>query len=372
MNAPNQPADNVFSLFGGIFRAWDQFWFSKADPTTLCWIRFWCGLLTFYVTLTYSWQLLSYVGPEAYMNEQLADEVLRKVDRYALSMDWEDRYTKIGQGNWFWSIYYHVTSPGWIVAIHVFFLVVTLLFTVGFATRITGALSWIGAMSYVQRSTDTVFGLDTMMMILLLYLMVGPSGATLSVDRWIQKWRARRQGLPIPPVEPSYSANFAIRLMQVHFCVIYLASGATKLLGSTWWSGTSLNYIMLNPMFAPMKNPIYLFVMKSLASTRWVWETAMSVSILFSVMTEIGFPFLVWDRRWRWAAICASIMLHTGIAIFMGLTTFSLMMIIFVCCFVPPDVIAKFVTAVQARLERLLNTNGAKVSPREGELVLSR
>jgi len=185
-----------------------------------------------------------------------------------------------------------VTDPTWIVALHVFFLVNMLLFSAGFLTRFTGAITWIGAMSYVQRANSTVFGLDTMMLILLLYLQIGPSGARYSIDRLIEKWRARRAGLPEPVVEPSYAANFAVRLMQVHFCIVYLASGTSKLLGSTWWSGQALNLVMLNASFAPMDNPAYLWLMKSLAKHRWLWETFMSINILFSVLLELSFSFL--------------------------------------------------------------------------------
>src|SRR5262249_49300377 len=145
----------------------------------------------------------------------------------------------------------------WIVASHVFFLCSMLLFALGLWTRLSGALAWVGAMCYVQRASSTVFGLDTMMMIALLYLNVGPSGAALSLDRWLQKRRARRLGEPEPAVEPSRVANFAIRLTQVHFCIIYLATGTSKLLGTSWWSGTALNLVLLNPSFAPMDSALY-------------------------------------------------------------------------------------------------------------------
>ena len=50
------------SLLGEVVRGWDRFWFTPADPTTLAFIRVCCGLLVFYVHLTYSWDLFSYVG----------------------------------------------------------------------------------------------------------------------------------------------------------------------------------------------------------------------------------------------------------------------------------------------------------------------
>jgi len=351
---------------------WDRFWFSRMDPATLSWIRLCCGLLTFYVHLTYSWGLFSYVGKDGFVNHDLAGWVLRDAPLYGTGGGWDDQYVPVGQGNYYWSIYYHVTNPGLIVAIHVFFLLHMLLFALGLATRYTGAITWIGAMSYVQRANSTVFGLDTMMMILLLYLQIGPSGARYSLDRMISKWWARRKGLPEPEVQPSYAANFAVRLMQVHFCIIYLASGTSKLLGSMWWSGTALNLVMLNPAFAPMDKAPYYYLMKKLAAHRWLWESVMWFNIVFSVMLETSFTFLVWHRRWRWVMICASVMLHLGIGLFMGLTTFSLMMMIFVCAFVPPETVDQAVTWVRERLAAMLTSRRPKAPERAGELVMSR
>ena len=63
------------------------------------------------------------------------------------------------------------------MVIHVGILAVMLLFTVGLWTRVTSVLAWMGAMQYVQRLPTSMFGMDTMMIILLLYLMIGNSGA---------------------------------------------------------------------------------------------------------------------------------------------------------------------------------------------------
>ena len=66
------PVQEARSVLGSLLRGWDRFWFSRMDPTTLCFIRLCCGLLTFYVHLTYSWGLLSYVGPEAWIDHEIA------------------------------------------------------------------------------------------------------------------------------------------------------------------------------------------------------------------------------------------------------------------------------------------------------------
>jgi hypothetical protein len=337
------------SMVGGIVRGWDRFWFSPADPTTLGFIRLFAGLLVFYVHLTYSWGLLAYVGADAWIDQGISIHTLKDLEYSRPSMGWDGSWAVYEHGNYFWSVFYHATSPGYVVALHVFFLLTMLLFTAGLWTRWTGAITWLAAVSYVQRASSTVFGLDTMMMITLLYLNVGPSGAALSLDRLLEDWRARRRGEAPRPVEPSVAANFAIRLIQVHFCVVYFASGTSKLLGSTWWSGTALDYVLLNPAFAPLDWGPYYSLMKFLATYRLLWSLFTVGGILFTIFVEVGFIFLVWDLRWRWAMICCSVFLHLGIAFGMGLTTFSLIMMTLVCSFIPPEVIRQAVTRLQER-----------------------
>ena len=229
-----------------------------------------------------------------------------------------------------------MTDHGWIVAVHVFFLVCMALYSVGLWSPYTSVLSWLGIMSYVQRSWATVYGMDTMLLLVLGYLLFAPTGAVFSLDRWLAVRRARRLGLPEPRVVPSVAANFAVRLIQVHFCMIYFAGGTSKLLGSSWWNGTAVSQVMLNPLFAPMESPAYYYTLKFLAGQRWLWELVMTVGNLFTLSLELSFLFLIWDRRWRPLLMCCSIIMHVGIGIFMGLTTFSIIMMIMLISFFSP------------------------------------
>jgi hypothetical protein len=344
------------SLLAGLLSGWDRFWFRRGDPTTLGLIRLCCGLLTLYVHLSYSWGLLGYISPEGWLDDEVANYSRTQQPVFAPPLDWSERWSEIGHGSWYWSVFYHIKSPQWIITAHVFFLVVMLLFTLGLWTRWTGILTWIGAISYVQRASITVFGLDTMMVILLTYLMIAPAGDALSLDRLIRRWRDRRKGLATPPVEPSYSAHFATRLIQVHMAIIYLAGGTSKLLGTTWWSATSLNVVLLNNNFAPLDTKPYFNLMTFLANHRVLWELVVSGGVVFTLCVEIGFPFLVWDRRWRWVCVCGSVLLHTGIGLFMGLTTFSLMMMIMVLAFVPPEVVKEWLAWLRRQGDVLLHS----------------
>lgn len=340
------PSDKPTTLPLAAARGWDRFWFAPTDPTPLACVRVLCGLVVLYVHLCYSYDLLGYVGKDAWIPHEMATYVRDEIPIYRYGVGWTDGPELYSKGNYFWSVYHQVSYGPYVWAVHVLFLVSMALFTLGLWTPYTGLLTWVGAMSYVQRATSTVFGLDSMMMIVLAYLQVGPSGAVLSLDRWLEERRARRDGRTLPPPGPSVSANFALRLIQVHFAFIYLASGTSKLLGSTWWSGTSLNLVVLNPAFAPMDWRAYYNVLSALAENRWAWELVMSASIVGTLLLEVGFMFVVWDRRWTWLLVAGGAGLHTGIGILMGLTTFSLMMFVMLIAFVPPDVLKEVLTGL--------------------------
>ena len=368
----SRPLSTGPSLLTEAVRSWDRFWFTPADPTTACFIRLLCGAVAFYVCLTYSWGLFSYVGPNGWVDGQMNEFMLQKLPLYGPALEWTDNNPQVGEGHYYWSIYFHVESPGWIVAIHVFFLTCILLYTVGLWCPYTGPLCWLASMSYVQRAWATVYGVDTMLMILLAYLLIAPTGAVFSMDRWLAVRRARRLGLPDPPVVPSVRANFAIRLIQVHFCMIYFASGSSKLLGSTWWNGTAMNQVLLNPMFTPMDSPVFLNALKILASSRWVWEVFSTLGCLFTLWVELTFIFLVWDMRWRWLVVIGSILMHLGIGLMMGLTTFSIIMLVMVSSFMSAESVRLVVDEYAAIARRLFRRRKA-VAPRpEEKLVMSR
>src|SRR5262249_30420951 len=268
----------------------------------------------------------------------------------APSSGWDVPYEEkpLDSGFHYASVYFHVTDPAWIWAIHVGILCGMVLFVVGYQTRITSVLAWLGALCYPQRSPWTVSGADVRNNIVLRYLMVGPSGAALSVDRWLAVRRLRQRGQPVGPPAPLPSARFALRLIQIHFCLIYLAAGTAKLQGQSWWNGTALWSCYANFIFAPVSNAWYREWLQFLARHRPLWEVVMTGSAAFTIATEVGFPFLVWTRLRPWCVL-GSVLMHTGIAFTMGLTTFSLFMLCMVLVFVPPEYVRPFLESFRRR-----------------------
>lgn len=252
----------------------------------------------------------------------------------------------IRSGSPIFSIWFHITDPVEMAVAHGIVLVIMLMFTLGLWTRVTSVLTWLAAVSYIHRTQYVLFGMDTMSNILLLYIMVGDSGGAFSLDRVIARYRATRESLRrsggidaataafLARPQPSVSAGLALRLIQVHFCFIYMAAGLSKLKGQTWWTHNAYWETVANPEFTMIQFEWYEGMMRSLANFRPAYALISAGVIFHTFIAEIGLPFLVWTRARPWIVI-VGFLLHAGIAIFMGLTIFSLLMMIMLLAYLP-------------------------------------
>jgi hypothetical protein len=229
------------------------------------------------------------------------------------------------------SIWLHVTDPFWMGVAHAVFVGAALLFTLGIGTRVTSFLTWFGVLNYIHRDNVILFGVDTMMTILVLYLAIGPSGSALSIDRLLSRWwKGRRAGglAPWEPPQPSITANVAIRLLQIHVCIIYCMAGLAKLEGPAWWNGTALWNVLANFEFAPMNWLVYNWILRALGSNQLLFEIIMTGGVYFTMAFELLYAVWIWRPTTRWIILTAAIILHGVIGLFMGLQTFALMMLV--------------------------------------------
>ncbi len=419
-NTPTRPNAPTAA---GAWEAWKQFWFTKADPTLLGLLRICVGVLAIYVVVGYTFDLEGFFGkdslvslsarrlvvdqtpvvvpplnllePEEMQNVAVPQttEQTKYVEFYKKrwnqpppvpfpmsktepgKIDWK-RAKEINdyrafwgadprllhtQGTPEWSIWFHVTDPQMMTVLHMSFIAVTVLFAFGFCTRLTSVLTWFALMSYVHRSPATLFGVDTMMNIIMIYLIIGPSGAALSLDAWIKRWWAsgsegaewlkRLLGYPESDAKrlaqsladggapkPTVVANFALRALQIHVCFIYAAAGLSKLKGDAWWDGTAVWHTLANFEFAPMASTIYVWFLGMLTRQNILLNLFIASGTYFTLFFEISYPFLIWGRRTRWFMLAMAVILHGFIGAFMGLKTFALMMIVMNMAFLPSKV----------------------------------
>lgn len=319
----------LVELWLSLTRGWDRFWFTPAHPATLGVLRIGTGLVMLYVYLSCTPYLLSFVGPDAWIDGQ----AMQQIREY--SPGGASEFEEVVNRYWAQSVWFYVQDPMWVWASHVLFLIAIVCFTLGLFSRPAAVLVWLGHISFIQRSHVMWFGVDSILAMLIFYLMFGPTGGALSLDRML--WR-RRQAPPMDgfapaPVSPrlSWSANVVVRLIQIHMCIIYLCSGLAKLQGGSWWGGTAVLFVTLNYELAP-------FSMTWLGDfDNWQLDTMSNLLVWFTLFFEISFIFLIWHRLWRPLMLLTAVLLHVGIGVFMGLDAFGAVMLVGCLSFVHVD-----------------------------------
>jgi hypothetical protein len=109
--------------------------------------------------------------------------------------------------------------------------------------------------------------------------------------------------------------NVAIASVATQLMMMYAVSGLTKAQGSYWVDGTALYYISRVEWFS---HPAF----RALFPNPYVTVIGSHMSVLYQIL----FPAMIFTRA-KMAWLLLGIFFHIGIAISMGLVTFSLVMI---------------------------------------------
>ncbi|MFO0809900.1 MAG: HTTM domain-containing protein [Gemmataceae bacterium] len=298
--------------------AWDRFWFAPADVAPLAMIRVCTGVVLLYVYGAGVGDVQSYLGPHAWVDATTIDQ-LRHADAATMPPWW-------GQSVWFYA-----TSRTAVATVYAAFLGAIVCFTLGLFTRVANVAVWVGHLSFIHRAYVSWCGMDTVLAMLTFYLMFAPSGAAFSLDR-------RRARAAVP--QTSWAANVALRLIQVHMCVIYLCAGLAKLQGNRWWDGTAVWLTMAMHEFAPFD----VTWLGHLGDTFCLLLS--NVGVLLTLGFEIGFAFLVWNPKARPALLGLAVLLHAGIGFFMGMGAFGGAMLAGCLSFVDASAIRRVVARV--------------------------
>jgi hypothetical protein len=400
---------------------WSRFWFTPAEPTVLGAIRVVVGSVACYTLLASSLDLQDMLGPEAWLNLDMAQMLYREFPQDYGSLGWgpqpypyreprtatereyadayfkrwsvqpplpypatpreaqayEDYHLRWGvdprlvtfQGRPAWSVWFHVTDPTVMMVVQSLFVAASFLFMLGLWTRVTSALTWFAVLSFIHRAPAAVFGADTMINVLMMYLTIGPSGEAYSLDRVLETRRARKLGLPAPEIKPRVSANVALRLVQVHICIIYLSAGLSKLLGQMWWTGLAPWGTMANFEYSPMQSALYLGALRAVAKYKLLFEAAMTSVAFCTIAFEVSYPFLIWRPSLRAILIWIAVILHAGIGVCMGLKSFAVLMFAFNIAFLSPDTIRWAVSRLlpnSARAQGKAMASAAAAAPPTG------
>jgi predicted DCC family thiol-disulfide oxidoreductase YuxK len=229
---------------------------------------------------------------------------------------------------WFQSVFFYFTAPWQWTAFHLVFLLCCAAFMLGWRTSWVKWAVLIGHISYAHRNPGMTYGVDSILAALLLILCFAPVGRAISLDRVREVRAAKLKSLDAEP--PPFISPWAFactRLMQIQMVVLFFFSAVDKMRGGDWRDGEAVWLVFAN---ADYYNDTLL---SFLAPRFWLVNVATYATILI----EIAYPFLVWQRRSRPYALAGAIVLHLQFALMMNLYYFSTVMIMGHMSFLRPE-----------------------------------
>jgi hypothetical protein len=177
----------------------------------------------------------------------------------------------------------------------------------GWYTRASAIVAWLAHLALKSSGQLSAYGVYEFTQIGLFYCVCFPVGRAWSLDVWSGRVKSG----------PTADARLGLRVLQLHLCLVYLSSGLEKASGEQWWTGEAV-------WRALMREDLGQFDFSWLAAYSWV----AALACWGTLFVELGYALLVWPARTRRLMALAAVGLHAGIAVAMGLWSFSAVMIV--------------------------------------------
>lgn len=282
-----------------IIQSWNAFWFDPLSEINLSVMRWMLGITMFLMYIPRQFSAAAFFGPNSVIAESQALEIVPQFMRPPfLLMSGLSEYA---------------------ATLHIVFLLLLALFTLGMFSgnlgRVFSMILWLLHIGFVQRNYAVVFGADLIGGIFLLYVGLSQKAVGLKITDLFKKG-IKQTWLDDQNLKTDMLGSVFYRMTQVQLCVIYAYTGFEKLKGASWWDGTALWTVLANPQMTTV-------------SMSWVRHFPL-VIVAFTFMTvlfEIYFPLLVWSEKWKKYVLSAGVLLHIGIALFLGLFSFATIML---------------------------------------------
>jgi Vitamin K-dependent gamma-carboxylase len=273
---------------------WERFWFTPEPTSTLAVIRIVFGLLVFAWTLSLAGDLAAFFGKSGVLPKQPS-------------------------AGGVWGVLGIFPSDFVVQLLFAVLLLSSLALVLGYHTRLAAVLVFIGVMSFERRNPYVFNTGDWLLRVMAFYIMLAPSGAALSLDRF----RANRSRFWEFPLR----SPWVVRLMQVQLSVIYFAALWDKLQGTTWNNGTAVSYAMR--ISDVHRFPDLGFLIHSAFLS--------NVMTFGTLVIEFSVAVFVWNRRLRPWVLLAGALLHLGIEYSIRVGFFSLGMLTLYLAFLEPE-----------------------------------
>lgn len=207
----------------------------------------------------------------------------------------------------------------------VFMLAATTL-TLGICSRLSALIVFLTLISFYARNVYVFGASDFILRIVTFLLIFAPADNALSLKRLGQVW-FRKSYTPGPPAE---CKPWALRLIQIHFALVWWVGFARKLHGDEWINGTAVYYVSHFEQLA--RYPLPLLPDNLVTSKLLTWST---------LIIEFSLAFLIWIKEFRIPLILIGIFFHLAMDWALWVPQFEFVMIAGLICFIEPATFSK-------------------------------
>jgi hypothetical protein len=281
--------------------AWEKFFFAEIDARQYAALRIVFGLFALYM-----------------LSENLPEVPVLLSATGLAPIGWHDFQTR-------WSLYYFFSTTPAATALLIFGMLCSVSMIVGFKSRLSTWLTLLAVCSVFAKN-GVWYGAFAILQVMLFYIGLSACGNAWSLDA--------------KDSTPRTAEIWPLRLMQIQVALVYFCNGYSKIHGIDWIDGSAVARVllMLNPSLIEFLRP------QSFALTRYVLMAATYVTIVW----ELGFPILIWNRTARLFALLIGVAVHIGIMTLMGLWVFGAIMIATYLSFLPADIFLRLADAIES------------------------
>lgn len=298
--------------------SWNKFWFTPASVVPLCGLRVLVGIAAFYFVLSHSADLTDWFGPSGLLPVETVKAMAGDANAAGGAI-----------GDFHWSYLNLVRTPVELWVVHVLGLIAIGLFVAGVWSRVTSVVSLIVVLSYVHRAPVLTGQFEAVLSMLLAYLCLAPTGAWGSVDAWLKRRAADKDGVRLPgdgKPEATVMANISLRLLQLHVAALYAIFALTKLSGTfgveyaaTWWRGDAMWWLITRSESRMIDLTFLNGQMGEYFTNAWTHAI---------VALELAFAALIWNRLARPLLLILAAVSWLTLAPVTGLVSYCLIMLV--------------------------------------------
>ena len=296
-----------------ILNGWNHFFYDEVDVSTLSLFRIILGFFLFLSGLSLIPDIGIWMGVDSGSLVPLQDSL-----RF---------YSNVRINIFEWLA--PTETSAWLVVIG--FTLTALGLMVGFFTKICSLLCFIFLVSLQNRNYVILNSGDTLMRCMLFPLIFSPCHYKFSVDAIFKKSHGDSY--------PDFASSVSLRLLQLQFTIVYLATFLFKLKGYDWIDGTAVYYTSRLQNFQRLTFPIIFDVAPLTRTLTWS-----------ALIIEFCMGTLIWVKECRKWVLILGIMLHLGIEMTMSIGIFEWVMMGCYVLFLDPMKLTRIVHSVYARL----------------------